>query len=212
MKTYTIQTYLFNELSEEAKQNAYERDRHNIDGESYNADFRATLEEFEKAFNIVVKRYSVDSCHYTFDFRESEPTNADEISDPLRLAAFVWNNYAERIQKGKFYSTVGRYENGRYTFKNRRSKIFKSWENCPLTGCFCDMDILAPVIDCLTYNKKYETFDDLITDCLNRFFETWRDCLEYSESFDFYEGEAEANEWEYYEDGTRFVHQRLVKA
>ena len=211
MKTYTIKTYLFDELSEEAKRNAYERDRHNIDGEYYNSDFRATLEEFEKAFNIIVKNYSVESYRYTFDFRESEPTNADEITDPLRLATFIWNNYADRIQKGQFYSTVGRYENGRYTFKNRRSKITKTWDECPLTGCCFDMDILAPVIDCLTYKTQYETFDDLITDCLNRFFETWRSCLEYSESFDFYEGEAEANEWEYYEDGTKFVHQRLVK-
>jgi hypothetical protein len=212
MKTYQIKTFYFSELSEEAKQNAYIQDRDHIDAEYYNADFRATLKAFEKVFNISVYPWSVDSRSYRFDFAPMVYSDADQINDPLRLAAFVWNNYAKHIQKAKLYSTVGRYENGRYVFKNRRSKIFKSWDNCPLTGCFCDADILQPVIDCLTYKTKYETFDDLITDCLNRFFETWRDCLKYSESYEFYEGEAEANEWEYYEDGTKFTQQRLVKA
>lgn len=216
MKTYTIKTYLFSELSKEAQENAYIRDRHNIDGEYYNADFRATLAEFEKLFDITVKHYEVDSQRYTFDFYflpdRSDYDHADGINDPLRLAVYVWNNYADRLKKGKLYSTSGRYENGRYIYKHRHSKIFLNMDECPLTGCFCDCDILQPVLDCLQYRAFYRYIDDLLTDCLNRFFETWRDCLEYTETFDFYEGEAEANEWEYYEDGTKFTLQRLVKA
>lgn len=211
MRTYTLKTFYFSELSQKAQQRAYENDRDSVNADFYNDDFRTTLEAFEEIFNISVYRWEVSSNHYNFDFHQKDGDHADEINNPLRLATFVWNNFAARIKKGKYYSTNVRLENGRYINKHRYSKIFFEMDNCPLTGCFCDSDILTPVIDCLTYSKFYDTFDDLMTDCLNRFFKTWSDCLEYSESFDFYEGEAEANDWEYFEDGTKFVNQRLVK-
>lgn len=204
MKTYTIKTYYFNELSEEAKQKAFEKDRNSILNDIYNDEFCATLEAFEKIFNISVYRWEVYPNYYTFDFHQKDGDNADEINDPLRLAAYVWNNYARYIKKGKFYSTAGKYIDGKYTCKFRHSRVMLEMDNCPLTGVCFDNDILAPIIDCLEYKRFFHTYDDLITDCLNKFFETWRDCLEYSESFEFYEGEAIANEWEYLEDGARW--------
>lgn len=202
MKTYTVQTFYFNELSPDAQRRAWERDREIIQDGGYNAEFRATLAAFEKIFDIY-SSYSIDSCHYNFDFRIDEYSHADEIADPLRLAAFVWNNYAPQIKKGKYYS-ITRVKGNQYTTKHRHSRVTFEMDNCPLTGVFCDSDILAPVLDCLTYKRAFDTFDDLITDCLNNFFETWRDALEYAESLEFYAEEAEANEWEYLSDGTKW--------
>ena len=48
--------------------------------------------------------------------------------------------------------------------------------------------------------------DDLITTALDEFFRTWRDCLEYAESIEYYAEEAAANEWEYTADGRRWPH------
>lgn len=204
MPTHTIQTYYFDELPENVQRTAYEKDRHNLDGEYYNADFRATLREFERLFDISVYSWAVDSYRYTFDFRLPDSRYPDEITDPLRLAVYMWNNYGDIIRRGKYYSTSGRYINGKYSYKHKRSKALYILDDSALTGCFCDGHILQPIINCITYKTLYETFDDLITDCLNNFFETWRDCLEYAESFDFYIDEANANEWEYLADGTKW--------
>lgn len=204
MKTYTFKTYSFNELSKEAQENAYRRDQDSIPSDIYNDEFTATLEAFERIFDISVYRWEVYSCRYSFDFKTTAATNSDDINDPLRLATFVWNRYAKYIKKGKYYSTPFKYIDGKPTYKFRHSRIMYEMDNCPLTGCCFDCDILQPIIDCLEYKRFFDTYADLITDCLNHFFETWRDCLKYSESFEFYAEEADAREWEYLEDGTRW--------
>jgi hypothetical protein len=202
MKTYTIKTYLFNELSEDAQRAAWENDPHAICCDYFDGERRATLKAFERIFNISVQ-YSVDSCRHTFDyFKPCE--NGDEISDPLRLACYVWNNYAQHIKKGKYYSTRGEWIDGRYNYKYRYSKITHEMDNCPLTGVCYDCDILQPVIDCLLYKEKYSTLEDLITAALNDFFRAWRADLEYIESFEYYKEEAENNAWEYLRSGRRF--------
>ena len=66
------------------------------------------------------------------------------------------------------------------------------------------MDILRAVIDCITYRRAFDTYDDLITTALNEFFETWRAALEYAESFEFYAEEAILGDWEYTADGRRW--------
>jgi hypothetical protein len=204
MPTYTIKTYYFDELSREAQKRAYTRDQSAIPADIYNAEFRATLEAFEKIFNISVYRWDVSSNSFLFDFCQTAATNSDEINDPLRLATFVWNRYAKHIKKGKYYSTPFKYIDGKPTYKFRHSRVMFEMDNCPLTGVCWDGDILQPVIDCLEYRRFFDTFDDLITDCLNHFFDTWSEALKYSESFEFYEEEALANEWEYLADGTKW--------
>lgn len=204
MPTHTIKTYYFCDLPEEIKHKAYEKDRHNLDGEYYNADFRATLEAFEENFDISVRRWEVNSSRYTFDFDIMPMSNAEEIRDPIRLAVYMWNNYGNVIKKGKYYTRTYIDKDGHCYIKQRYATALREMHEYALTGCFCDADILNPIIDCLTYKTLYETFDDLITDCLNRFFHTWSDCLEYSETFEFYEDEANACEWEYLADGTKW--------
>lgn len=207
MKTYTVKTFYFDELTDAAKWEAYRRDQNRDFGTSYNSDFQNTLEKFEEAFGISVYRWEVYSTTYTFDFsiRDDLETQPEDITNPIRLAAYVYNNCYDKIKKGKYYSTGHRWENGKFTYKFRYSKINFSIDDCPLTGVFCDCDILSPIIDCLNYTRLYSSFDDLITDCLNRFFETWRDALEYSESFEFYAEEAQEQGWEYLADGTKWV-------
>lgn len=206
MNTYTIKTYLFDELSKEAQKRAFLRDQGIISGDIWNSEFCATLEVFESIFEISVYRWEVYSSYYTFDFNRPHPNHhVDEINDPLRLATYVWNNYAEHIKKGKFYCTPIKYIDGKPTYKSRHSRVLFEMDNCPLTGVCFDNDILSPIIDCLEYKRFFNTYEDLITDCLNHFFSTWSEALKYSESAEFYEEEALANNWEYLEDGTRWT-------
>lgn len=209
MKQHTITTYLFEELPKEVQEKAFLLDQKFLYRGFYNSELRATLAAFEKIFNISVYRWEVDSSYYHFDFVVNSFTaanNANEcIKNPLRLAAFVYNNYARYIRKGKYYSTGDKWENGQYKYKSRRSRVIFTYDDCPLTGVCWDQNILQPVIDCLTYRRFFDTYDDLITTCLNEFFETWRAAREYAESFEFYAEEAAANEWEYLPTGERWL-------
>lgn len=200
MKTITKNVYTFDELSEEAQTYAWLNS--DIDfSDSYSSEYRETLSAFEKIFDIRVYDYSVGGVYCPrFHFVTAGSASAAPEGDPLRLAKYVWNNFAADIMKGKFFCK-GKYENGRYTYKHRHSKIMLEMDNCPLTGFFADCDILQPVIDCLHYNRTYCTFDTLIEDCLQAFFQAWQAEIDYCNSKKYFADAAAANEWYFYENG-----------
>ena len=204
MREVSVKLYQFDELPEDIQKRIWEGDQNRFDAyDCYYWEFRKTLDTFADLFGVVV-RWSVDSSTYNFDFTIDNP-RVNQIDNPLRLAAYVWNNYAPQIMKGKFYSK-GQWINGKYTYKSRHSRVIFTYDDCPLTGVCFDCDILRAVVDCITYRRMFDTYDDLITTALNEFFETWRAALEYAESFEFYAEEAATNEWEYTADGSRWPH------
>lgn len=198
MRQETINLYQFDELSERAQRRAWENGP-DLSGDS-GYEFRATLEAFEKAFDIKVYHYNVDDYTYSFDFVTAGRATEAPEGDALRLARYMWNNYASEIMRGKYYST-GKWVDGKYQFKSRHSKINMEMDNCPFTGVFCDMDILGPIIACLHYREFFESFDDLITACLNDFFKAWQAEIEYRGSLENFAETAAANEWEFTETG-----------
>lgn len=202
MRLETIKIYKFDELSENAQRRAWENGP-DLSGDNGD-EFRATLEQFEKIFDIKVYRYSVDNWRYNFDFITAGAACDAPEGDALRLARYIWNNYAEYITRGKYYSTRGKYINGKYTYKFRHSKIIMQRDNCPLTGTYCDYDILKHINNCLEYKEFFETFDDLITACLNEFFQAWQDDIEYRTTKEYFAEIADCNEWEFTADGALY--------
>ena len=198
MRTETIKIYKFDELSETAQRRAWEN---GPDFSNDHADeYAATLAAFEKAFDIKVYRYNVGYPGTTFAYVKAGPAAEAPENRPLRLAAYMWNNYADYIKKGRYYSR-GRYVNGKYQYKFRYSRITFEMDNCPLTGVCMDYDILQPVIDCLHYKRFYNSIDDLFDDCLTDFFRAWENEIEYQNSFEYFAEMAEINEWEFLENG-----------
>ena len=202
MKTISINIYAFNELSEKAQRKAWEKSSFDF-SEDHADEYRATLKAFENIFDIKVCRYDVGSMVFnpSFDYITAGAALDAPTGDPLRLARFIWNNYADDILKGKYYSTRGEYINGKYHYKHRYSKIQKEMDNCPLTGVCYDMDILQPVIDCLHYKRFFNSYDELIHACLSEFFRAWDAEIEYSNSFEYFADTAECNEWYFTENG-----------
>lgn len=200
MQAHTVYSYTFDELSEAAQHRAWEREYCNY-SEDYSSEYRETLEAFEYLFDIKVYNWSVDEWNYTYDFRMTEQAEACPDGNPLRVARYIWNNYADSITRGKYYS-IGHYINGKYTYKSRHSKILLEMDNCPLTGTYTDTDILQPVIDCLHYKQSFDNYEDLITTCLDNFFCSWKKAIEYTNSFEYFEELASINEWQFLEDGT----------
>lgn len=205
MKEYTITktAYTFDELTEQAKKVAYQEWLQSVCYEfiSDDSERESTLDEFCRIFDVSLDGWEVDSCRYNFRFSTNE-TNIEEVSG-LRLARYIWNNYAHYIKTGKFYS--GKISYNPFHCATRNSKVIMSMNDCPLTGVCYDCDILQPIIDCLTYKKVYNDAKELFNDCLDNFFKSWQEDIKYRESFEFFEEETFMNDWEYNADGTQFV-------
>jgi len=202
MKTITTNIYQFHELSEKGQRLAWEKSSMDF-SDDHGDEFRATLAAFEKIFDIGVYHYDVGSMLFnpSFDYVTAGDAVDAPTGDPIRLAKFIWNNYADHILKGKFYSTRGEYVNGKYHYKKRYSNIMKSFYDCPLTGVCYDYDILQPVIDCLHYKRFFNSYDDLMHACLANFFRAWDAEIEFSCSFEYFADAADANGWYFTENG-----------
>lgn len=201
MRTETITLYRFEELSERAKIRAWE------DAPDFSTDYEneycETLGQFEKIFDIKVYRYHVEAYHYNFQYVITGAANDAPGGDPLRLARYMWNNYANQITEGRYYHKTIYRENERPRFVNRRSKTQFTMENCPLTGFCADCDILQPVIDCLKYTYFFDSYAELIDECLNRFFTAWQAELDWCNSIEHFAEICEANNYEFTETGER---------
>lgn len=204
MRTETIKIYRFNELSEKAQRYAWENATDY--GDDYCLDFQHILGKFEDAFGIKVYRYSVGDIYKpTFAFTMDSLATEAPKGDPLRLARYIWNNYADLIMRGKRYSSRMKIVNGDFHYVSRKSQAIKSLDDCALTGICWDADLLQPIIDCLHYKRFFNDIDELFTASLTAFFDAWQADIEYCRSFEYYGEKAEFNDFEYMEDGSRWA-------
>lgn len=202
MRQETITIYTFDELSPAAQRRAWDNSP-DFSGD-YDSDYITTLHAFEKIFDIDVYRYSVDPFYNpSWAYVKAGAANNCPEGDALRLARYIWNNYAEYISKGKYYGKLIQ-DGSKFRHVKRYSKATFEMDNCPLTGCVYDYDILQPVIDCLEYKRFFNSIDDLFNECLSSFFHAWQAEIEYCNSFEYFADQAQANGWEYYETGEQY--------
>lgn len=216
MKTYsvTVDSYSVTELSEKAQEKAHTdwlyKGSYFWEGD----ELRDTLDEFCRIFDVKLKHWEYDSITYSCRFDVKIDEDQESLSG-IRLATFVWNNYADFIRKGRYFSLWSKVDKNphwknenshcpRGKLKTRYSKVMWSLDDCPLTGVRYDMDILDPVIKCLTYKKMYGSYSDLIKACLDNFFKMAVKEYEYSGSLEAFIEMADANEYEYDENGGVF--------
>jgi len=110
---------------------------------------------------------------------------------------FIVNNYWHTLFKPKTY-----YLNGNFK-KQRKSRVFTD-KCCVLTGYCADEDILKPIHDFLKSPDKDTTLYDLMDKCLDSFFKSCRDDMEYQCSEECFEESCEANDYEFYESGKMY--------
>lgn len=192
MRQIIVNLYSFDELSEEAQRRAWMNYAENISDFGWSEDYRATLEAFENAFDVTVSNWHVDENGFGFKFYHHRE---NETFEWIRFAAWVWNNYGDKILTGKYY---GKISNGRHIKRYSRATVEHT---CSLTGFCADLDIMAPMIRCIHYKEAFFTYDQLIGACLESFFEAWRADMEYQTSLEAFEERCTANEWEFYESG-----------
>ena len=200
MREVTMKVYSVEELSERALERAYYDWCSNSDY-PWGEENVKTLLEFERIFPVKVTDWQYGGCYKYVRFHM---TCEDEVAEleGFRLAKYIWNNYKNYIYEGKYYSK-GKYVDGKYQYVSRRSKINLE-KSCPLTGYYLDYDILKPIWGFLDSPRPNITFRDLMEECLEKWVKACEDDYNDYYSIDNFIEIAKVNEWEFYEDGSRF--------
>lgn len=193
MKSINVDVFTFDELSDEVKAKLVEENRYEFQEDAIYMDWkdmwRPTIEKFQEIFNVSIKfsdRYGWRSNvhfneEYYFDNGEVSifpdcngqySIRMDELSGE-KLRNYIDTQFSSCMKRKTFF--------GKNYGKRRISRIFKEWDNCPLTGCCSDISILEPIAEYLnhkqgdygwrkadgTINKSWEyyTFQDLMEAC-----------------------------------------------
>lgn len=218
MKEVTVKLYPFSELKEEIQEIIINERQSRIDfAEPYYYEHEETLKAFEELMGVKVKNWSVDGFRYNYRVGYEisaysdgyyHDVDGEEIKGKY-LWRYVMNNVYDDIRPRKvFYKSESGYNSEKHRWnKQRTSKVIRRrWDECVLTGVCYDCDILEPIAKYLSkpIDDNY-TLDDLVHDCLDKFFYDWQQEIEYANS---YEG---VKEWltefdghEYFENGKVF--------
>lgn len=210
MKQYNLSctAYSLDELSEKAQARAFSKWLAHT--EYFNTgEIEATLNEFCRLFDVKCNYWEFDAYSHSFRFKILNDAFDDENMNGIRLAKYIWNNYAKYIMQGKYFSLWSKTEKSENNplmgkLKSRRSKVLLSMDDCPLTGVCFDCDVLSGVVKCLTYKKLYDSYEEIIDECLESLFKTAEQDCEYQISEEYFREEAAANDYEYDENGNVF--------
>jgi hypothetical protein len=204
--------YNISELSEEAVQKAYGKWQEN-DYYCWHSENEGAMKAFADIFPVTVSGWQYgpyDRCYVKFRFNTDKIGNCShwcedsyEEMSGHRLAKFLFNNYWHHIAKGKYYSKlVQQGPKGSY-YLSRYSKINLSTDGCPFTGYCADNYLIDPIVEFMKAPDS-TTFPELMERCL----ENWAKCcgedVEGATSLEAFKEDAEANNMEFYEDGTSY--------
>ena len=228
MREETIKIFTFEELNEKIQKKVVDAFKFSEENEYFWHDENTnSLDEFEKIFPIHSTGYEYSYCgkwintELNIDEQVSDIENrmysngfnpSDYVDDiienmsGIRLMKYMYNNYYNRISKGRYYSTNGVYVDGKYTSKHRYSKVTKTIKDCNLTGYCIDMELLEPIVKCMNgeYINTGETFKDVMEQCLENWIKACYDdyCGIYED--DYVREKLMDDDKEYLEDGTKY--------
>lgn len=227
MKEITMKLYGFTELDEPTRKEIVERERWNVMGshmDVWNDDWKNSLSEFEKMTDTNVRGWQVDYCSYHFGSirYNDDPILGDYESGfyahelkGKHLFRYINRDILPYIEKKKTYWGKYRYdEQDNYLgVKKRISRIMFSSDACyALTGYCGDYCLLKPILDyCKEWPKHPEkTWEDLLKECYNGFFNDWHNDYSHSASDEYVEEILSEDNDLYFEDGTKFVYMAKI--
>ena len=190
--TRTYDIFPLAELSATARQAAYSEWLSNFEY-FWDSDNRNTLDAFESIFNIKVLDWNYDTNSYSYRFTSYYSGGQEELRG-IRLLKYLVNNYWHTLFRPKVYHVRGNFK------KQRKSRLFTD-SNFVLTGVCTDDGILKPIYDFLKSPDTNTTLYELMDKCLDNFFKSCRDDMEYQCSEESFEESCEINEYEFLENG-----------
>ena len=193
MRTIETKLYKFDELSEEAKEKAFEN-WSNSEREYFWMDENLeSLKQGLQHFGFELKNWSIDYYCATNAYLKIVYQNSNGYVDEedtlsgVRLWKFINNNMLDYWCK--------------YKKKYQRGKLLNG--SCPFTGYCGDESFLAPI---RTFMKQPEdiTFQELMEECAHEVMKAIEADYEFQNSREYFEEEAEANDFEFEQDGTQY--------
>lgn len=200
MRKIGVEIFKYEELSDRAKNRAYNNYVANFDY-PWNDDNQASLDKFCYYFDVKIKDMRIDYAYQRCDFTLNVDEQVEELKG-LRLHTYIMNNYYDYIHKGRYYS-VGHYENGKYQYKCRYSKVIPS-RDCVLTGYCMDDEILGTMYKFIDYPTEFDsdiTLYDLIDMCLDDYMKAVNDDYESMISEEYFIEKVKEEDIDFYEDG-----------
>lgn len=152
MKTHTITTYSFEELSDEAKQHAVKKWREHNYEIHWQDEIFDSLKAVYKAANITIRDYSLGLCSYSYI-----KIDLDEyIGDLTGARAFAWieNNLLHKL---RISNTL---ENRKKHIKYGQYYRIGMVKPCPFTGVCYDENFLSCITESI---KSGDSLKDIFT-------------------------------------------------
>ena len=223
-----VKVYEYNELSDKAKEKAYEtwRDaQYNGWGYPFWDEFKTSMENFAKTFNLKIKDYEISDCHPSFiDFDVEIEKYWEYNEDVEDLSGVRLYKYIYNLLKNKWVDPDSKfhvYRNGKHikfidsdsqkvyekNGKIRYSNIFREYNeeeyySLPFTGSFAD-DYYKVIIDFMKHPNTKTTYRSLMERAFKKLIKYYLDDEEYFYSEDNFV-ETDAQEKLYYEDGSEY--------
>lgn len=204
MKEIKVKLYSFDELSNDAKENAIEKARErncdwywDIVQEEISAlsDIACTMGANK---NVRCEFSTCSPSYIEFSFGDI----ADGLKD-IRALKYIYNNFISPFVKGKYYSTNGKYINGKYHYKYKYSKAIKEFSSA--SGLYIDFVVHDVYLEYIDKTKKHISFDvdDFIKDVEDKLCKTILDEAENHDSDESWRERLQENQEEIYNsDGT----------
>lgn len=200
MRTIVTIVYTFDELSNEAKENAINHWRDSDHEFVWTWDTINSIKAIAKAMNCVSDWYSYDGVTYDVSFCSHETEDIENLSGK-RAWAYIWNNYLFPTRKYKTYWKDRMIHcDGTKNWK-RTSKISYGWDDCPFTGYCADCCFIEAWREWKKRFNKYSTVGDFIELVAEKLGEEWTNDNEYQMSDEYISEVLTINDYEFTEEG-----------
>lgn len=230
MKTVTVQTYEFEELSDEVKARLIEKERYReYQDFPYCDDMIESMKKGLDAFSsLKMTNWSIDySCAARSRVTVAGYGEHEEDICGRKLYSHLMHYRSLLLKKKAYYisekgepTSSGTYIPREYykgddgkrqwkiTCKYRTSKILflEGPDDCPLTGVTSDFAFLQPIINYLAKPDLTTTFRDLIESCVENTLSEIEKEYDYMNSDEYITEDLIGQDQDYLEDGTVFTH------
>lgn len=185
----TFKVYQYDELSEKAKERAYQDWYSKADPDVWDRDYRAVMKRFEEVFNCQIGNWEVgtSSCETSFRVYSRIDTGA------LPEEAFYATDYKKRVRLSKFI--MARYSHF-YPVDPRQN------DGCPFTGFCGDYPINEVLKKVFSFARFYDSYHDFLQDAISVFLAGWAEDRGYQVSEEAFK--EIVGEDEYLEDGKKW--------
>jgi len=214
MRTIETTVYTFDELSEEAKENAINKWRiANQEG-----DYHWFVSDANESFKLFADLFSINWSIIDYE----EPSRNEyrlKFNDDIleltgqRLATYIWNNYKNDLFKGKYYHTNKFNTDKKLVHKRVKNTLchngnyFNAYYSaitldncCVLTGVCYDDDLLTPIYEFLDKPKNLN-IETLLNDCIYSLCHSVSSEIDYQNSDEAIIETINCNDYEFEENG-----------